>query len=165
MHSRPIFPLENSLAHLQLSQSGTLSLYREAALRKIWPHCTMPPMMLPRNMTTMHSSTKSCECSSRAQLRSKCGWLALSAYRSALLQCGYRHLSLHNHSILVYQARASNVNAGLCICLIHSDVRRCCTRPRSAALCCMHEQQELPQQGWARRTLYQQPPTAVDSVL
>ena len=24
------------MAHLQLSQSGTLSLYREAALRKIW---------------------------------------------------------------------------------------------------------------------------------
>ena len=73
--------LEKSLAHLQLSQSGTLSLYREAALRKICPHCTMPPMMLPRNMMTMHSSTKSCRGSSRAQLRSQAdGWLPRLSY-------------------------------------------------------------------------------------
>ena len=44
----------------QLSQSATLLEYRSAAERKIWPHCTMPPMMLPRNMITMQISVNSC---------------------------------------------------------------------------------------------------------
>ena len=45
----------------QVSQPATLSEYRSAAERKIWPHCTIPPMMLPRNMITIQISVNSCK--------------------------------------------------------------------------------------------------------